>query len=408
MSINQMSLLLTDLLNIEGVEVTGYRNDNDFIAIEICSLTREATCPHCGGTSCTVHQNHYHLAQDLPISGQDVFIRYNRRQFKCKNCKKPFSESLDYIGERRQYTDRFAEKVVRELIHGDIVNVAKHNHTTADVVESMLDYMSKKKWNLDLSSVKRIGIDEIALRKGHKDYVVSIVDLDRNEVIGLVEGRTHKAINKVLDTWGEEVLGQITEVSIDLTGNYRSLVKKRMPNAEIVADRFHVSKIINDELNKARISEKKGLKDIKDEKERERLGDILKGSKYALLKPEDNLTEKQQDKLTDVKDAFPLLAEMHQQREDFRKIFDDNHDWMEGSLALMAWMEEAKDTFKDSIGTLNRWFSEITAYFETRTTSGAVEGLNNRLKLIKRLGYGFRNFENFRLRCLMCWHLDIG
>jgi len=62
------------------------------------------------------------------------------------------------------------------------------------------------------------------------------------------------------------------------------------------------------------------------------------------------------------------------------------------------------------MGTLKNWFSQITAYFETRTTSGVVEGINNRLKLIKRLGYGFRNFDNFRLirlRCLMCWHLDI-
>ncbi|NEP53965.1 MAG: ISL3 family transposase [Moorea sp. SIO3C2] len=401
-----MISLLTELLNIEGVKVTGYRNDDDFIAIEICSLTREATCPHCGHVSRNVHQNHYHLAQDLPISGQDVFIRYNRRQFKCKTCRKPFSESLSYIGERRQYTDRLAEKVVKELVHGDIVNVAKHNHTTADVVESMLDYMSKKKWNLDLSSLTRVGLDEIALRKGHKNYVVSIVDLDRNEVIGLVEGRTHEAINKELDNWDKEVLGQIKEVSIDLTGNYRSLVEKRMPNAEIVADRFHVSKIINDELNDARILEKKELKNIKNKKERARLSDILKGSKYALLKPEENLTEKQKSKLKEVKDAFPLLAKMHQQREDFRDIFDDHHDWAEGSFALIDWMKEAKDTFKNSIGTLNRWFSEITAYFETRTTSGAVEGLNNRLKLIKRLGYGFRNFENFRLRCLICWHLD--
>ncbi|NEO74433.1 transposase family protein, partial [Moorena sp. SIO3H5] len=139
-----MSSLLTELLNIEGVEVTGYRNDNDFIALEVRSLSREATCPHCEGVSGTVHQNHSHLAQDLPISGQDVFIRYNRRQFKCKTCKKPFSESLDFIGERRQYTDRFAQKVVSELIHGDIHNVAKQNHITDDVVESMLEYMSKK------------------------------------------------------------------------------------------------------------------------------------------------------------------------------------------------------------------------------------------------------------------------
>jgi transposase len=407
MSIDQMNSLLTKLLNIEGVEVIGYRNDNDFIAIEICSLTREATCPHCGGICRTVHQNHYHLAQDLPISGQDVFIRYNRRQFKCKTCKKPFSESLDYIGERRKYTDRLAEKVVRELIHGDIHNVAKHNNITADVAESMLDYISKKKWNLDLSRLKRVGIDEIALRKGHKNYVVSLVDLDRNEVVGLVEGRTHEAINKELDHWGDGVLSQIKEVSIDLTGNYRSLVKKRMPNAEIVADRFHVSKIINDELNDAIIAEKKGLKDIKDEKDKKRLEDILKGSKYAILKPEDNLTEKQKNKLEEVKESFPRLAEMHQQREEFREIFDKHYDWAEGALALIDWMKDAQETFKDSIGTLYRWFSEITAYFETRTTSGAVEGLNNRLKLIKRLGYGFRNFDNFRLRCLICWHLDI-
>ncbi|MEM9213313.1 MAG: ISL3 family transposase [Cyanobacteria bacterium P01_F01_bin.150] len=402
-----MTSLLTDLLNIKGVEVTGYKNNDDFISIEICSLTREATCPRCGKMSRIIHQNHYHLAQDLPISGQDVFIRYNRRQFKCKTCKKPFSESLSYIGERRQYTDRLAEKVVKELIHGDIVNVAKHNHTTADVIESMLDYMSKKKWNLDLSNLTRLGIDEIALRKGHKDYVVSLVDLDKNEVIGLVEGRTHEVINKELDIWDEEVLSQIREVSIDLSGNYRSLVEKRMPNAEIVADRFHVSKIINDELNDARIVEKKNLKKIKNEKERERLKDILKGSKYALLKSEENLTDKQKSKLKEVKDEFPLLAKMHQQREDFRGIFNDHDDWTEGAFALIDWMKEAKETFKNSIGTLNRWFSEITAYFETRTTSGAVEGLNNRLKLIKRLGYGFRNFGNFRLRCLICWHLDI-
>ena len=144
MGAEYMSSLLTELLNIEGVDVTGYRNDNDFIALEVRSLSREATCPHCDRVSRTVHQNHAHLAQDLPISGQDVFIRYNRRQFKCKTCKKPFSESLDFIGERRQYTDRFAQKVVSELIHGDIHNVAKQNHITDDVVESMLEYMSKK------------------------------------------------------------------------------------------------------------------------------------------------------------------------------------------------------------------------------------------------------------------------
>lgn len=258
-----------------------------------------------------------------------------------------------------------------------------------------------------MSQVKRIGIDEIALKKGHGDYVVVIVDLDRNEVIGMVEGRTHAAINKELDTWGEEVLSQIEEVSIDLSGNYRSLVSKRMPNADIVADRFHVSKIINDALNKEIISERKAVKNNDNEEEKKQLESIIKGSKYALLKPEEKLTDKQKQKLKEVKAEFPMLAKMHQQKEDFREIFEKNHDWTNGAFALIEWMKDAKETFKDSIGTLYRWFSEITAYFETRTTSGVVEGINNRLKLIKRLGYGFRNFDNFKLRCLICWHLDI-
>ena len=235
-----------------------------------------------------------------------------------------------------------------------------------------------------------------------------LVDLDKHELVGVVECRTHAAIDKVLDEWGEEVLSHIEEVSIDLSGNYRSLVKRRMPNAEIVADRFHVSKIVSDALNQARISARKAIREIEDEKTRARLEDVIKNSKYALLKPEANLTDKQKEKLEEVKNEFPTLAKMHEQKEEFRDIFDLHKNWTDGAFALIDWMKEAKETFKDSIGTIYRWFTEITAYFETRTTNGAVEGINNRLKLIKRLGYGFRNFENFRLRCLICWHLDIG
>ena len=143
-----MNPLLTELLNIESVDVIGYTNGNDHIALEVCNKTKNAICPRCGGESTTVHQNHRHLAQDLPISDRDVYLRYNRRQFKCKTCQKPFSESLDFIGERRQYTERFAEKVVAELVHSDVHNVAKNNNITDDVVESMLTYLSKKNGNL--------------------------------------------------------------------------------------------------------------------------------------------------------------------------------------------------------------------------------------------------------------------
>ena len=107
-----------------------------------------------------------------------------------------------------------------------------------------------------MSGLRRLGIDEIALRKGHKDFVVVFTDLDQHTLIGMAPARTHAAIKPVLETWGPEVLSKIEEVSIDLSGNYRGLVRRMMPNADIVADRFHVMKIVNQELNQLSFQER--------------------------------------------------------------------------------------------------------------------------------------------------------
>jgi transposase len=103
-----------------------------------------------------------------------------------------------------------------------------------------------------------------------------------------------------------------------------------LPNADIVADRFHVMKLINDELNRARNAEKIRINELKNTPKKEDLGNIFKNSKYALLKPEESLTEKQKLKSEEVKKAFPELAKMHQQKESFRIIFNDAKDWTDG------------------------------------------------------------------------------
>lgn len=143
-----MQPLLTELLNLEGVEVEDYHNFDDHMILKVTVQENRATCPRCGEESSSVHQSHWHIARDLSISDKDVFLKYNRRQFKCKTCKKPFSETLNFIGERRQYTDRLAERVVKQLMHSDTHNVAKNNHITDDLVQSMLEYLSRKNGHL--------------------------------------------------------------------------------------------------------------------------------------------------------------------------------------------------------------------------------------------------------------------
>ncbi len=259
-----------------------------------------------------------------------------------------------------------------------------------------------------MSSLKGLGIDEIALRKGQGDYIVVLADLERKVPLGFARSRKQADIAEVLEGWGEAVLSQIIEVSIDLSGNYKGLVHKLLPNAEVVADRFHVMKIVNQDLDTARKALCKANEKNSNKEEKSRVEEALKQSKYVLLKPEQNLTKKQKAKLEEIREVVPSLAKIHRQKEAFRNIFEQAKDWGDGAFQLLDWLAEASETFHKSVGTICRWFGEVTGYFDHRTTSGAVEGINNKLKLIKRAGYGFRNFDNFQMRCLMCWHLAVS
>jgi transposase len=184
-----------------------------------------------------------------------------------------------------------------------------------------------------------------------------------------------------------------------------------MPNAQIVADRFHVMAQINKELDGERKKEKRKIeseiKQAKTPEEKAVKATILAGitdSKYAILKNEEDLSDEQKDKLAQVRNVSNRLGKMHQLKEDFREVFEKKESWAEGLLGLGKWLSIAQKYFVSSQATIYRWFDEILAYFDNRTTSGTVEGINNKLKLIKRSAYGFTNFENFRNRCLLNWH----
>ena len=168
-------------------------------------------------------------------------------------------------------------------------------------------------------------------------------------------------------------------MSIDLSGSYRGLIEKVLPDANIIADGFHVIKLIGDEFNSAIIKAKKTTEVLLDSEEKEAIKAALKSSKYPLLKPECNLIENQRIKLADVLRVCPILAKMHQQKESFRNIFEVVNDWETGLEKIAKWLIVAKAIFKESVGTIRRWLVEITGYFDNRTTSGGVEGINNRV-----------------------------
>ena len=369
----------------------------------IGSTRRDAECPWCGKRSRHVHTNYGYSVEDLPWNEQSVILRVNRRQFWCVGCGRAFSEELAFAQKNRSYTRRLANQVVSQVLGSSIHSVSSRTGLSDEQIETMMRDAGEDYLPEGPGSLKYLGIDEISVVKGQGQYYGVLVNLETRQPITLLPSRTQEALGEVFDQWGVEVLEGIEGVSIDLWKPYQSLVKSRMPNATVVADRFHVMKQVNEELDEHRRTEKRAAKKNRNKVEKERVLKGLKGSKYALIKNEEDLNECQREKLAEVKEVSSTLAEMHRLKEAFRDIFEVSKNWSEGTLRLLDWMAESSTVFKQSCGTIKRWFDEVTSYFEVRITNGAVEGINNKLKLIKRSGYGFRNFDNFKLRGLLPW-----
>lgn len=403
--------ILTKLLDLKDVKVVGQRlHAGVGIILQTESMKSCSLCPQCGTKSEKLHQNHRYIIKDLPWGEKPVFLEINRRQFKCNKCQKPFSEDLDFVRKKRTYTKRLAQKIIQDVLSNDIHSVASKGIVTTEEIERMLKDASEATHNSKPSQLKRLGIDEIALVKGKGHYCAVFIDLDTSKLLAILNGRTKEIIKEALIAWGYEVLDQIEEVSIDLWQGYKNIVTKLMPNAQVVADRFHVMTQINKELDTQRKKERRNVEELikkaksaEDKAEYKIILSGLKNSKYSLLQNEDNLNESQTSKLLQVKEVSPILKAMHHFKEKVRKIFNHTDDWYAGVFKLGMWLSRAKKYFPHSNNTIIRWFDEIIAYFDHGTTSGAVEGVNNKLKLIKRSGYGFRNFDNFRVRCLLNW-----
>ena len=402
-----MKRVLTELLNLPDIVVESSLQEGKTLILSVTKKTKSAVCPQCGKKSDHLHQNQNYLIKDLPMGDKEVILNINRRRFKCKKCRKTFNEELDFVGARRKHTHRYAENIIKQLIHSDVSNVAKNNGLSEEEVYSMLEDIVKNLLPINVSNLVRLGIDEISLVKGQGKFIVVLVDIDTGKLIGLVKERKQIDIENVMIKWGKEVLEQIEEVSMDMTGNYKNLIEKICPNAVVTVDRFHVTKIIHEELNQARIAEKKAALELNVES-REKIFDSLKGNKYTILKAEDNLTDKQKIKLDTIREASPLIAIMHSLKEEFRNLFDTTEDPGTGILGLLDWLKKAEPYYQKSVNTIKRWFGEVAGYFDRKTTNGVVEGINNKLKLIKRSGFGFKNFRNFEIRALLSWHYNVN
>lgn len=225
------------------------------------------------------------------------------------------------------------------------------------------------------------------MRKGHQDFVTVVSDIEGRQLLEVIDSHKQKEIIATLIQQPFEVRAAVTEVSVDMWGGFPRVIQEVFPNAVVVFDRFHVMKLVNEELNKIR--KKAGITD--------------KESRYLLLKNYAELSEEQKCRLEQIFNRSVCLRVAHELKEDFREIYEKSKSLNSGQNAMKKWLQIAQVFYREATQTIRYHFEGICNYFISRTTSGVMEGINNRIKLIMRQGYGFTNFENFRSRLLACF-----
>ena len=186
-----------------------------------------------------------------------------------------------------------------------------------------------------------------------------------------------------------ELREKVEEVSVDMWCGFPEIIKQTFPNAKIVTDRFHVMKAVNEELDEIRKQTKFKSK--------------IKGAKWLLLKNKKDLNDEQLEKLELVLKQSKRLRKAYELKESFRAIYEDEKECEEGKIAILDWLKKARKVYSSVISTIRNHLDYICNYFLNRTTNSPMEGINNRLKLIKRQAYGFLNFDNMRRRFLACF-----
>lgn len=383
--------ILTQLLSIPNYKVVGVEITEDTIILDIESTKKGANCPRCGVYCTDLHENHSRTVRDLPLSGKVCYLRFVRRRFFCSPCKNPFSEYLSFVHERRDYTKRYQSWIFHQVKENNITAVQRLEGLTYDQIESI--FLTEAKARIPANpfeNLKRLGLDEIALRKGKQNFALILTDLDTADVVDVLEKRTQEKLRVRLEQLTQQERSQIEEVAIDMWEPYANLCAQLLPNAIITVDRFHVAQAVNEELNRLKNQQKK------------QHPEVLKGAHYPLLKNQKDLTDEQREKLKQVYETCPTVKMAHRLKECLRHIFECSSTKEKARKRLQRWIciAQQEHLFPTFRKTLAGWMDKIANYFHKRTTSGMVEGINNKIKLIKRRAFGFRNFEHFRLRVI--------
>ena len=330
----------------------------------------------------------------VPIGAKKVFLEVHLHRLKCKNCGRIALEPLEIAYPKKSWTKALGRYVVELLKHTTVKDVAEHLGMSWDTVKDIHEQdLEKKLKRRSLKGLRYIGIDEISVGKGHK-YLTIVVDLESGEVVWVGDGRDSQSLEDFFKRL-KRSKAQIKAVAMDMWPAYVSAVLKYFPSEVIVYDKYHIIADCNRMLDELRRKEARQASLIEKK--------IFLGTRYLLLKGQEKIKDKKEakEKLERLLKLNKPLNTAYLLKEELRQLWAcEDREKAKGYLE--NWLSKA---FASGIRLVIRFAKKVSKFknqilnwFGKPVTTAVVEGINNKIKVLKRQAYGFRDMRYFKLR----------
>lgn len=400
---------ITIPLGIPDVRVlqTGL-NERGEIVITIESTKAGTRCRKCGKWITKLHgRDEWVTIRHLPAFGRATYLRYRPNRYQCQGCEgqPTTSEKLEWHDANSPHSFAYDNHLLVELVNSTVEDVSLKEGISyasmAGVLERRVD--ASVDWNV-ITEIEVLGLDEIALKKGHRDYVTLVTGrLGDGEImiLGVLPGHEKAEVIEFLRLIPLRIAQTVQTVCCDLWEAYTEAVREELPSARIVADRFHVAKHYRHAADEARKQELHRLKKELSKEEYKKLN----GSFRAFRKNAKDLNREERKVLKRFFEYSALAKQAYILREQLTAIFDTKLSQKQAQSRIRRWIQKVQKSrlncFDDFLKLLDTWWLEITNYFIQRENSGFVEGFNNKVKILKRRCYGIFNLKHLFQRIFL-------
>lgn len=384
--------LLYHTNQIEDVQVNNVEYHLDKVTFRVLYVPKQPLCPCCGDDENLSKGSKVRKLRMAPLGNKMSFLLVELHRLQCANCRHTWWPPLPFAKPKKRITLSFEKYVIELMRFATIEHVSKFLGVSWGLVKNIHKaYLQQEYQNPALESIRFIGVDEFSIRRGH-EYMTIFINLETGEIIHAIEGKSIKSVSPFMLELKEKAL-QLKAIAMDMNAAYASAVKTFLPHIDVVFDRFHVISLLSTSIEEIRRDQQAkcnavGLK-------------VLKGCRFLLLSSYEKLDPKKQDSLNCLLEVNKPIAIAHAMKEQIR-LFWGKRSVKDGARFLAWWIMDAVESgineLQKTARTLLRHWQGLVNYFKHPITNGKTEGINNKIKTMKRQAYGFRDMEYFKLR----------